>query len=77
MKTSIALALWLAAGGYAWADETVSPEAAPAKSAAAPPLPPRRLLRGQWGLHPRAGLRAWVLTQQHRKPERRHKVMVM
>nr|UVN18252.1 hypothetical protein pPsy0462b_00107 [Pseudomonas syringae] len=39
MKTSIALALWLAAGGYAWADETVSPEAAPAKSAATPTAP--------------------------------------
>lgn len=42
MKTSIALALWLAASGYAWADETVSPEAAPAKSAVPPfaPVPP-------------------------------------
>ncbi|WP_117207605.1 DotH/IcmK family type IV secretion protein [Pseudomonas coronafaciens] len=39
MKTSIALALWLAAGGYAWADETVSPEAAPAKSAVSPSAP--------------------------------------
>ncbi|WP_327214653.1 DotH/IcmK family type IV secretion protein, partial [Pseudomonas amygdali] len=39
MKTSIALALWLAAGGYAWADETVSPEAAPAKSAVPPSAP--------------------------------------
>lgn len=29
MKTSIALALWLAAGGYAWADETLSPQTAP------------------------------------------------
>lgn len=28
MKTHIALALWLAAGGYAWADENVSPQAA-------------------------------------------------
>ncbi|MBT2375553.1 DotH/IcmK family type IV secretion protein [Pseudomonas fluorescens] len=36
MKTTIALALWLAAGGYAWADETASPQAAPTASAAAP-----------------------------------------
>jgi intracellular multiplication protein IcmK len=35
MKTSIALALWLAAGGYAWADETLSPQTAPAASNAA------------------------------------------
>lgn len=34
MKTTIALALWLAAGGYAWADETASPQAAPTASAA-------------------------------------------
>lgn len=36
MKTSIALALWLAAGGYAWADETVSQQTAPTQTAAAP-----------------------------------------
>lgn len=35
MKTSIALAVWLAAGGYAWADETASPQTAPASAAAA------------------------------------------
>jgi intracellular multiplication protein IcmK len=29
MKTSIALTLWLAAGGYAWADETAAPQGAP------------------------------------------------
>ena len=34
MKTNIALALWLAAGGYAWADETVSPQATPTTPAA-------------------------------------------
>lgn len=34
MKTTIALALWLAAGGYAWADETVRPQAAATASAA-------------------------------------------
>lgn len=34
MKTTIALALWLAAGGYAWADETVSSQAVPTASAA-------------------------------------------
>lgn len=33
MKTTIALALWLAAGGYAWADETASPQTAPAVQA--------------------------------------------
>jgi intracellular multiplication protein IcmK len=32
MKTSIALALWLAAGGYAWADETAGPQGAPPPS---------------------------------------------
>lgn len=37
MKTMIALALWLAAGGYAWADETVSPQTAP--TATATPTP--------------------------------------
>lgn len=40
MKTSIALALWLAAGGYAWADETVSPPAAPAQPSASAPATP-------------------------------------
>ncbi len=39
MKTSIALALWLAAGGYAWADETASPQTAPAPSTAPAPAP--------------------------------------
>ena len=33
MKTTIALALWLAAGGYAWADETISPPSQPSTSA--------------------------------------------
>ncbi|WPP02567.1 DotH/IcmK family type IV secretion protein (plasmid) [Pseudomonas sp. HR96] len=37
MKTSIALALWLAAGGYAWADDAVSPSAAPAQPSASAP----------------------------------------
>ncbi len=36
MKTSIALALWLAAGGYAWADDAASPPAAPTQPAAMP-----------------------------------------
>ncbi len=41
MKTHIALALWLAAGGYAWADETVSSQAAATTAAAtATPVTP-------------------------------------